>query len=36
MDPVKSTRKGDLSRVPAYRVFILPKIMIVSAKQYGI
>lgn len=33
MDPVKRTRKGDLSRVLAYRVFILPKIMIVSANN---
>ena len=33
MDPVKRTRKGGLSRDPAYRVFILPKIMIVSANN---
>lgn len=32
MDPVKRTRKGDLSRDLAYRVFILPKLIIVSAK----
>lgn len=32
MNPVKRARKGDLSRVPAYRVFILPKLIIVSAK----
>lgn len=33
MDPVKRTRNGDLSRVPAYRVFILPKIVIESANN---
>lgn len=33
MDPVIRTRKGDLSCVPIYRVFILPKIMIVSANN---
>ena len=33
MDPVKRTRKGDLSHVPTYRVFILPKIMIESANN---
>ena len=34
MDPVKRTRKRDLSRAPAYRVFILPKIML-QIKFYG-
>ena len=33
MDPVIRTRKGDLSCVSTYRVFILPKIMIVSANN---
>lgn len=32
MDSVKRTQKRDLSRDPAYRVFILPKLIIVSAK----